>query len=171
MFTTIFFSLNALADSKDYINFRYSPIASLLNATDFQVDLGIANNVSLGVQMTKIGRPPLSVPDIYGEEYKLALTYYSSKVFEDGWYASFLAGTTYIDVIYSNRSGIGKGTVVGIIAGYHWFWSRFNINLGVGRLGASFNKIDLKDSNGLIVETISTPTNISGLSLMLGFTF
>ncbi len=100
-----------------------------------------------------------STATVTGNRMGGRLSIYSSGIGSDSWYAGALGG-----VVTSNYSQTVSGTeftakpsasYYGFVAGYHWFWGVFNLNLGLGSLAIQFPTTQLTSSTGTAGATFN----------------
>ena len=124
----------------------------------------------------------LVVPDISIQNTEIRVYFYSTTMFEDGAYiAPFYSISkiqydfTYSSLYSANNSNLQYDTSfskLGLVGGYKWQWSNFNIALDIGYANVFGDFIDKLEasSDSSVTDIYKTVLGISG-SLRLGWAF
>lgn len=168
-------SLAAQASPDDQFNFRFSPALVILGGLGAGLDYRINDQFVAGVQGAAM-HFSLFDTDVTGSNAAFHVDYSFRPAFTHGWFLTGQAGYTSADVSYKDSDGqkysaSGRGGYVAVGGGYHWFWSSFNMSVA-GLLGSNpIGEIEVKNNNGEVIKTQSSP--LAGLmgEFQLGFTF
>lgn len=174
-------SVSALADEAPAgaLNFRVSPISAIIGSYTAVLEWSIGANWTLGPTYSyyDIKRDPgANDLALRGYEAALKLTWFKNGAFTDGLYISPSAG--YDDYKLSDTDWTGsareqtvRGATLGALIGYGWFWSHFNIMLGVGAKGRfGDSQTILTNADGTQKSVSSTITEPDG-EFSLGWRF
>lgn len=86
-------------------------------------------------------------------------TYAFDKAFRDSWYLAPRVAYSPIRASAKDQGREYTGDVAGttgtLIGGYQWFWTNFNMNLGVGATVNSVARLNLTDATGARLEKAS----------------
>jgi hypothetical protein len=168
--------------TRNRINFRVDPIALRYREMIARIDIRIGNQWTLGPALgfySSTGQT--GSYDTQATIYRAGLraNWYPSGVFRSGWYIAPQLGQLLATMSASNSSTNGSTSFIGteyqVLAGYHWFWNHFNLNLGAGYLGgtAPSKAVRVVFANGSSVDTDLGPIPLSGLAseMSLGWSF
>lgn len=165
-------SQSALAD----MMVRTSPLTLLIGAPNVELGFKVTDGLSVGGGFTTWA---VDINDIEMDflAYHARADYYFSGAYNQGWYISGIFGAASIDLATTDDAGTKykgdvNGTYVAFFGGYHWQWTQFFIDLGIGTSTYSFSDtLDLEDENGNKEEESIPAISATGLEFNIGWTF
>jgi hypothetical protein len=169
---------NEPPSSRSRINFRVNPLALRYRELSAGIDIRISDNWTLGPSLGYYSSTGRSANfDTQATIYRAGLraNWYPEGVFRTGWYVSpqfgQWLGTLSAGTGSSSGSTSFSGTEYQLLAGYQWFWSHFNLNLGAGYIGGSATgkTIRVAFPNGTSVDTDLGPIVLSGVASEFSF--
>jgi hypothetical protein len=167
----------------DTFNFRFSPVLVLVGAAAVNLDIAVSNSITIGPQLLywnlNLKQTGTSTQQydykIKASSYGVRLNWFKNNIYTDGLYLGLAATRSSVSVEEktTTTSGSSSGTSISALAGYGWFWNSFNQMLGAGfSTSAGDTKIEIKDSNGTITDSVSSPSSANfTLEYSLGWTF
>lgn len=154
---TIFSDVNRLQmpESDKTVNLRWQASAAVAGMGSLSAEWRTSDYFTFG---PSVGYVNWTAGDVGMTGYSVGVqgTYAFDKVFRDSWYLS--PRIAYSPIRASAKDGGREytGDVAGatgsLIGGYQWFWSNFNMNLGVGAVVNSVARLNLTDSSGNRLE-------------------
>lgn len=161
------------APPRDNFNLTFEPLFAIVGYIQGEAAYRIGDQFTVGLAFDywnlEIGSIGL-VASAIGPSVK----WYPSGAMRDSFYLHGQVQTTHSeasakDSLGTKYSSAVNGTLLKIALGYHWFWSSFNLNLGLSKSTYSYSSIDIVDSNGNKLDSY-TP-NDAFPELQIGFTF
>lgn len=155
---------------------RTSPLPLLIGAVNADLGFQVTNNLSIAVGGTTWSAELLDV-EFEFSEFHGRLDYYFNGTYQQGWYLSAQAGVATFDLTTEDSLGTEftgdvSGTSLAFLAGYHWQWTSFFIDLGAGFTRFSFDsELELEDENGNTEEETIPAVSSTGLEFNIGWVF
>ena len=128
------FTLYATHSHANPVNIRVNPFSIVADGISGAVDLGLTDNVSLGLD----GGYTYDTSIITGTKGKAItggarLTYYSDSMKDDSFTTSLGLSKAHIDLREGNQKQIVQATSGDVKAGYRWIWDTgFNVQASAG---------------------------------------
>ena len=164
--------------SGDQFNFRFSPVGILFGSLNANLDIAVSNTWTVGPQLGysrfKFGTSDSNF-DITGYSIGARGNWFKNGTYTDGLYLAPAVSYQRVSGHYNRTNGSqtdvsANGPNVSFIVGYGWFWSSFNMMLGIGgqaQLGDS--SVTATNSDGSQSST-KIGTGVTG-EYTLGWTF
>lgn len=154
-------------------NLRFSPITPLIGALSVSADFKLSDKFTLGPEGLYWNFDFLGVK-VNAWSVGIRGNFFGNGVFQHSWYVG--SSLSYSDVKASTTSitgstveAKGSGVALGVLGGYGWFWSSFNMMLGGG---IAYSGVP---TSSTVTESDGTTTDVEfrrlgGFSPLLEFT-
>ena len=140
------FTLYATHSHANPVNIRVNPFSIVADGISGGVDLGISDNLSLGLDAGYTYDTALITGGTNGKAISggIRATYYSDSMQKDSFISTVGLSKAHLDLKDGNQKQIVQATTGDVKAGYRWIWdSGFNTSLsgGLAQVRASSNHV------------------------------
>ena len=138
------FSLYATYGHANPINFRVNPFSIVADGISGGVDLGLTDNLSLGLDAGYVYDTSLTGTKGRAVSGGIRATYYSDSMQKDSFISTVGLSKAHLELKDGNQKQIVQATTGDVKAGYRWIWdSGFNTSLsgGLAQVRASSNHV------------------------------
>ncbi len=101
--------------------------------------------------------------------------YYLKPLYSNNFYIGAFFGSFSVDakagVIGQLYTAHVEIPYIGLRSGYHWFWNKINLNIGLTENSNQVQRVLVKDKYGRVVDDFDTPQSSTGLELAIGLLF
>lgn len=154
-------------------NFRFSPIWVLVGWYHLNLDYKILGSTTLGIAIDYINPPALLGVSTLYKAYGIEVNHhFAPDAFLDGAVLGLMAGSVTNEVKVSgilSAKNSASGTYYGVLGGYQWYWSSFNMKLSAGQRESTLAKSGTEGS--LTIESRYFSGSETVLDFHLGFKF
>ncbi len=147
-----------MPEAEKNVNLRWQVGAAAIGMGSISAEWRTSDYFSFGPQIAYVN---WSAGDVGMTGYSVGLqgTYAFDRAFRDSWYLSPRIAYSPIRAAAKDKgieyTGDVAGTTGSLIGGYQWFWTSFNMNLGVGANVNSVARLNLTDSSGNTLEKVA----------------
>ena len=167
-------NVNANAESPFNWNVRTDPIG-WIHGANARVDYRLGNQWTLGPAIQYVDARESGVK-INVESVGMFTNFYFNQAFADSWFLEL--GLAYGELRAEANNSVGqieKTRILDIggmlLGGYHWFWERFNLCLGLGINTNSAGHADITDEKGNKVNSVPIPPIGLAADISVGWAF
>lgn len=163
----LLFSTQAMAAGKS-VNIRVNPLGLLAGVANVGVDFALTNHFTLGAQASYL-KLSTGNTEATANSFGVRGQLFINDAFTDSWYFALSGDMLNADAEndVTNETASVTGTSYGVLAGYMWMWTNFNIMLGFGIQSINIEE----DTSAPTVDISGLNTTYPALEFNLGWAF